>query len=77
VTSHSTGWKCSPVPASFNEQAFREATLIFCGSLTPAGFQTAFARLEQQSRELEAAQVAPVSGLTGKKRSHRATHPAS
>jgi hypothetical protein len=72
---------CAPWPevvrASFNEQAFREATLIFCGSLTPADFQTAFARLEQQSRELEAAQVEPVSGLTGKKPSPRATSPVS
>ncbi len=72
---------CAPWPevvrASFNEQAFREATLIFCGGLTPADFQTAFQRLEEQSRELEAAQVDPVSGLAGKKPSPPATNPAS
>ena len=61
---------CAPWPevvrASFDEQRFREETLIFCGGLTPADFQTAFKRLEKQSKELEAAQVDPVSG-TGKK----------
>ncbi len=61
---------CAPWPevvrASFDEQRFREETLIFCGGLTPADFQTAFKRLEEQSKELEAAQVDPVSG-TGKK----------
>lgn len=39
-------------------------------------FQTAFRRLEEQSRELEAAQVEPVSGVAGKK-PHRATSPGS
>ena len=62
---------CAPWPevvrASFDEQRFREETLIFCGDLTPADFQTAFQRLEEQSKELEAAQVEPVSGLGGKK----------
>jgi hypothetical protein len=33
----------------------RSSLLIFCGGLTPADFQTAFKRLEEQSRELEAA----------------------
>jgi hypothetical protein len=41
------------VRASFNDQTFRESALIFCGELTPADFQTAFKRLEEQSRELE------------------------
>ena len=71
---------CAPWPevvrASFSDQAFREAALIFCGGLTPADFQTAFQRLEEQSRELEAAQVDPVGGLAGKKPRH-ATSPAS
>jgi len=71
---------CAPWPevvrASFNDQAFREAALIFCGSLTPADFQTAFQRLEAQSRELEAAQVDSLGGLGGKK-PHPATNPAS
>lgn len=62
---------CAPWPevvrASFNDQGFREAALIFCGGLTPEDFQTAFQRLEAQSRELEAAQVDPVSGRAGKK----------
>ena len=62
---------CAPWPevvrASFNDQAFREAALIFCGGLTPGDFQTAFKRLEEQSRELEAAQVDPVAGIGGKK----------
>ncbi len=70
---------CAPWPevvrASFDEQRFREETLIFCGGLTPADFQIAFKRLEEQSKELEAAQVDPVSG-TGKK-PHPATSPAS
>ncbi len=61
---------CAPWPevvrASFIDQAFREAALIFCGALTPADFQTAFRRMEEQSRELEAAQVEPVSGRPGK-----------
>ena len=61
---------CAPWPevvrASFSDQAFREAALIFCGQLTPADFQTAFRRMEEQSRELEAAQVEPVSGRPGK-----------
>ena len=71
---------CAPWPevvrASFDGQAFRESALIFCGGLTPSDFQAAFRRLEEQSRELEAAQVEPVSGLGGKK-PRRATNPAS
>jgi hypothetical protein len=71
---------CAPWPevvrASFNDQAFREAALIFCGGLTPGDFQTAFKRLEEQSRELEAAQVDPVAGIGGKKPRH-ATSPVS
>ena len=71
---------CAPWPevvrASFNDQAFREAALIFCGGLTPADFQTAFKRLEEQSRELEAAQVDPVAGIGGKK-PRPATSPVS
>jgi hypothetical protein len=71
---------CAPWPevvrASFHDQGFREAALIFCGGLTPEDFQTAFQRLEAQSRELEAAQVDPVSGLAGKK-PPPATNPAS
>jgi hypothetical protein len=71
---------CAPWPevvrASFNDQAFREAALIFCGGLTPGDFQTAFKRLEEQSRELEAAQVDPVAGIGGKK-PRPATSPAS
>ena len=61
---------CAPWPevvrASFHDQGFGEAALIFCGGLTPADFQIAFRRLEEQSRDLEAAQVDPVSGLAGK-----------
>ena len=71
---------CAPWPevvrASFDGQAFREAALVFCGGLTPADFQAAFRRLEEQSRQLEAAQVEPVSGLAAKK-PRRATSPAS
>ena len=71
---------CAPWPevvrASFNDQAFREAALIFCGGLTPVDFLTAFKRLEEQSRELEAAQVDPVAGIGGKK-PRPATSPAS
>jgi hypothetical protein len=76
VYAHCAPWQ-EVVRASFNEQTFRESALIFCGGLTPADFQTAFARLEAQSRELEAAQVDPVSGLAGKKPSPPATNPAS
>jgi hypothetical protein len=74
VYAHCASWP-EVVRASFDEQRFREEALIFCGSLTPADFQTAFKRLEEQSRELEAAQVDPVSG-TGKK-PRPATSPAS
>jgi len=62
---------CAPWPdvvrASFDDQRFRESALIFCGGLTPADFQTAFRRLEEQSRELEAAQVQTMGDLAGKK----------
>ena len=62
---------CAPWPevvrASFNEQTFRESALIFSGGLTPADFQTAFKRLEEQSRELEAAQVETMGDIGGKK----------
>jgi hypothetical protein len=71
---------CAPWPevvrASFDDQAFRESSLIFCGTLTPADFQTAFQRLEEQSKQLEAAQVEPVSGVGGKK-PQPATNPDS
>ena len=62
---------CAPWPevvrASFNGQTFREAALIFCGGLAPADFQIAFKRLEDQSRQLEAAQVEAVPEPGGKK----------
>lgn len=62
---------CAPWPevvrASFNTQTFRESALIFCGELTPADFQIAFKRLEEQSRELEAAQVDTIGDIAGKK----------
>jgi hypothetical protein len=71
---------CAPWPevvrASFNNQGFRESALIFCGGLTPADFQTAFKRLEEQSRELEAAQVETMGEIGGKK-PLPATNPAS
>ncbi len=71
---------CAPWPevvrASFDDQRFREETLIFCGGLTPADFQTAFKRLEEQSRELEAAQVETMGDIGGKK-PLPATDPAS
>jgi len=71
---------CAPWPevvrASFDNQTFRESALIFCGGLTPADFQTAFKRLEEQSKELEAAQVETMGGV-GAKKPRRATSPAS
>lgn len=71
---------CAPWPevvrASFDDQRFRESALIFCGGLTPGDFQTAFKRLEDQSRELEAAQVETMGDLGGKKSLH-ATSPVS
>ena len=66
VYSHCAPWP-EVVRASFHDQTFREAALIFCGGLTPADFQTAFKRLEEQSRELEAAQVGTMGDLGGKK----------
>ncbi|MCX6876387.1 MAG: hypothetical protein NTW21_21640 [Verrucomicrobia bacterium] len=45
----------------------RSSLLIFCCGLTPGDFQTAFKRLEEQSRELETAQVDPVAGIGAKK----------
>ena len=53
--------------ASFNDQGFRESSLIFCVGPTPADYQTAFKRLEEQSRELEAAQVETMGDIGGKK----------
>ena len=50
----------------FNDLRFHEGSQIACGGLIPADFQTAFRRLEEQSRELEAAQVDPVGGMPGK-----------
>jgi hypothetical protein len=66
VYTHCASWP-DVVRASFNDQGFREAALIFCGGLTPADFQVAFKRLEDQSRELEAAQVETMGDLGGKK----------
>ena len=67
---------CAPWPevvrASFDPQDFREQALIFCGEFTPADFQTAFKRLRDQTRELEAAQAETVSGI-GAKKPRRAT----
>ena len=69
---------CAPWPdvvrASFDDQRFRESALIFCGCLTPADFQIAFKRLEEQSRELEAAQVGTTGDHSAKK-PHPATNP--
>ena len=71
---------CAPWPevvrASFDPQDFREQALIFCGEFTPVDFQTAFKRLEEQSRELEAAQVETMGGIAGKK-PRRAMNPVS
>ncbi len=71
---------CAPWPdvvrASFDDQTFRESALIFCGGLTPADFQTAFRRLEEQSKELEAAQVGTMGDLAAKK-PRRVTNQAS
>ncbi len=75
VHSHCAPWP-EVVRASFHDQGFREAALIFCGGLTPADFQTAFKRLEEQSRELETAQVETTGDLGGKK-PRLATNPAS
>jgi hypothetical protein len=66
VFTHCAPWS-DVVRASFHDQGFREAALIFCGGLTPADFQIAFKRLEEQSRQLEAAQVEPMGDLGGKK----------
>ena len=65
VYAHGAPWP-DVVRASFDLQTFREAALLFCRVLAPADFQTAFRRLEEQSRELETAQVDPVGGLPGK-----------
>ncbi len=75
VFAHCASWP-EVVRASFDDQRFREETLIFCGDLAPADFQTAFQRLEEQSKQLEAAQVEPASELGGKKPSP-ATSPGS
>ena len=75
VFTHCAPWR-EVVRASFEIQQFREEALVFCGNLSPADFQLAFARLEEQTRQLEAAQVDPLGGLPGKK-PHPATSPAS
>lgn len=76
VYAHCASWP-EVVRASFDPQSFRESALIFCGTLAPSDFQSAFRRLEQQSCELEAAQVDPVSGGPAGKKPHPATNPAS
>jgi hypothetical protein len=55
------------LPSTILDPRSTISPLIFCGSLTPADFQTAFKRLEEQSRELEAAQVETMGDLGGKK----------
>jgi hypothetical protein len=75
VFTHCANWP-QVVRASFNEQTFRESALIFCGALSPGDFQTAFKRLEEQSRELEAAQV-EATGEVGGKKPLPATNPVS
>ncbi|RYD61482.1 MAG: hypothetical protein EOP83_16905 [Verrucomicrobiaceae bacterium] len=75
VFAHCAPWR-EVVLSSFHEQTFRESALIFCGGLTPSDFQTAFKRLEEQSRELEAAQVETM-GDTGGKKPRPATNPVS
>lgn len=68
---------CAPWPevvrASFNDQVFRESSLIFCGALTQEDYKVAFDKLGEQTADLEAAQVEAVSGLTEKKPSRNAT----
>lgn len=72
---------CAPWPevvrTSFDPQTFRESALIFCGSLTPADFQIAFKRLEEQSRQLEAAQVETLGDSSAKKPTPPVTNPVS
>ncbi len=75
VFAHCVSWP-EVALVSFDQQAFREAALIFCGGLTPADFQIAFKRLEEQSRELEAAQVETMGGA-GAKKLRRATNRVS
>ena len=75
VFAHCASWP-DVVRASFEDQRFKEESLIFCGEITPEDFQTAFQRLEEQSKALEAAQVEPASGVGGKKPSP-ATSPDS
>jgi len=71
------GIKAVTSSANFERTQVAFGTLIGDAASAAASFQTAFQRLEQQSRELEAAQVDPVSGLTGEKPSPPATNPAS
>ena len=75
VFAHCASW-AEVALVSFDQQAFRESALIFCGGLTPADFQIAFKRLEEQSKELEAAQVETMGGA-GAKKPRRATNRVS
>ena len=75
VFAHCASWP-EVALVSFDQQAFRESALIFCGGLTPADFQIAFKRLEEQSKELEAAQVETMGGA-GAKKLRRATNRVS
>lgn len=50
----------------FNDLRFHEGSQIACGGFIPADFQTAFRCLEEQSREMEAAQDDTVGGIPEK-----------
>ena len=52
--------------ASFNPQEFREKALIFCGRFTPEDYRTVGKAIEDQGRQLGAAQV--TSAATGGKK---------
>jgi hypothetical protein len=73
IYAHCGQW-VEVVRASFDNQSFREAALIFCGDLTPGDFQTAFKSLERQSKDLEAAQAEAVGGGSRAKKPRPATN---
>lgn len=66
VFTHAAPWP-DVARASFDNQAFREAALIFCGDLTPADFQVAMQSFAEQTSQLQAAQTEVIGETGGKK----------
>lgn len=74
VYTHCAPWR-EVVTNSFDPEAFRLESIVFCEPVTPDEFAAAMASMESQANQLEAAQAQPTSSA-GKK-NHPATSPAT